>query len=162
MDTTTHLLLWKQKVLVANMAPHKLHVWVKLNQKISLHQKFPFYGHSKQVTFHATSAIGPAGHGTCIPKFNTKHERNDGIPYMAARRGFDLPLEPSLYSFDSDGKGHHLTSNETSRLHVTHLVTMDISNRERERVMEETVLRNTEQYSKFGRMHVAFLPNTSA
>ena len=68
MDTTTHLLLWKQKVLVANMAPHKLHVWVKLftpNQEISLHQN---YGHSKQVTFHATSAIGPAGHGTCIPK----------------------------------------------------------------------------------------------
>ena len=44
-----------------------------------------------------------------------------------------VPLEPSLYSFDSDGKGHHLTSNETSRLYVTHLVTMDTRERERER-----------------------------
>ena len=56
-----------------------------------------------------------------------------------------VPLEPSLYSFDSDGKGHHLTSNETSRLHVTHLVTMDTREREREREreMEKTVIRDT-------------------
>ena len=55
---------------------------------------------------------------------------------MVARREFDLPLEPSLYSFDSDGKGHHLTSNETSCLHVTHLVTMDTRDRESERSRE--------------------------
>ena len=54
MDTTTHLLLWKQKVLVANMAPHKLHVWVKLftpNQEISLHQKFPLMDIQNKLPF---------------------------------------------------------------------------------------------------------------
>ena len=132
MDTTTHLLLWKQKVLVANMAPHKLHVWVKLFTPQP--RNFP---PPKLWTFKTSYLSCHICHWSSRSRYlhskvDTKHERNDGIPYMAARRGFDLPLEPSLYSFDSDGKGHHLTSNETSCLHITHLVTMDTSNRERE------------------------------
>jgi len=37
----------------------------------------------------------------------------------------DIPLEPPLDRFVSDGKRHHLTSNETGCLHITHLVAMD-------------------------------------
>ena len=128
------------------------------HQKFPSNQKFPFMDIPNTLPFMPHL---PLVQQVTVSAFqnNTKHEKigrteiyhiwAQNIPYMGAEYNtyghriyhiwaqnipyMSVPLEPSLYSFDSDGKGHHLTRNETSRLHITHLVTMDMRDRERER-----------------------------